>query len=555
MPPKKTCPKDRRPPCTGKYKYERLNPQGEPCCYIYDKKSVHIDTPISAEDVAAEMARAEKRKGKEAVSPPNSAKMMEMAEKKMGLNLDTPSPNKKNVKPSYKHFDLNTQTQTQELNINVESSSSANAAIPASVPFSELQTLEEVLRSIKHFEKPSDPVDPLNNRTTIINRKAFINDILEGRIPISNVVKSFPLDVALFANPLVPSSKNPTNFIKYMKPRYMALSKGAAGLPFEVEHTGAPRNFELFFKAIPMDKDYDLNDPKHPGNVELNILFTLSKLVYNFNTPHIALPVLAFQSNAPALIKKIEHPDDFHKTLNCVVTEWAEGGTLSGYIKQTIRNGTDTSDWWKTVLFQITSVLATVQHHFPTFRHNDCHLGNWLIQKVQGPTDRFYIYVFDNKIYKIPNIGVQILMWDYDFACIAPTIENYKVEEFSVGSIRGINYVQDHYFDFHLIMNSVCIGAGRGSKYMDYFNAKSRSIADFIREIVPADLFGNDTPLLTYGRLRDLRNSKYPAVTPRNSLLNSDLFRDLRIDLDEFKELVDQNKVIAVYHMDHPMGV
>ena len=36
-------------------------------------------------------------------------------------------------------------------------------------------------------------------------------------------------------------------------------------------------------------------------------------------------------------------------------------------------------------------------------------------------------YTVGNKIYMVPNIGYQIKIWDFDFACIPGIVENAKV--------------------------------------------------------------------------------------------------------------------------------
>ena len=75
---------------------------------------------------------------------------------------------------------------------------------------------------------------------------------------------------------------------------------------------------------------------------------------------------------------------------------------------------------WKVIVFQLLSVLSVIQNRYPSFRHNDLKANNVLIELTRldyeniNYTNRI-IYNIGNKKYKIPDIGINIKLWDFDF--------------------------------------------------------------------------------------------------------------------------------------------
>ena len=89
---------------------------------------------------------------------------------------------------------------------------------------------------------------------------------------------------------------------------------------------------------------------------------------------------------------------------------------------------------WKVIVFQLLSVLSVIQNRYPSFRHNDLKANNVLIELTRSDYENInytnrIIYNIGNKKYKIPDIGINIKLWDFDFACIPNICENIKVHE------------------------------------------------------------------------------------------------------------------------------
>ena len=78
-------------------------------------------------------------------------------------------------------------------------------------------------------------------------------------------------------------------------------------------------------------------------------------------------------------------------------------------------------------------------------------MNNLLVNEIAiSPKDNKYFYKINNQIYHVPNIGFQIKLWDFDFACIPGIVDNSKVEaewtdEINIKPVKNRNY-DIHYF-------------------------------------------------------------------------------------------------------------
>ena len=102
---------------------------------------------------------------------------------------------------------------------------------------------------------------------------------------------------------------------------------------------------------------------------------------------------------------------------------------------------------WRTIFYQILSVLAIIHAKYPSFRHNDMKANNILIHKIDITKDYHRYIVVRNK-YKVPNIGYQIKLWDFDFACIPGIVDNIKVQAKWTKKIN-VTPEQNRYYDVH----------------------------------------------------------------------------------------------------------
>ena len=250
--------------------------------------------------------------------------------------------------------------------------------------------------------------------------------------------------------------------------------------------------------AYPKRENYgDINDVERPENAELMMLRTLSYFVCNQQTPHIVLPIATFNTEIKPFInlikdnatgnkkfeefmKKYKHGDYYDK-ISVLISEWANGGDLLDYIRANYK--TMTLKEWRVILFQLISCLAVIHKKYPSFRHNDMKANNILLQLSENKSENTkYRYKVNGVEYMVPNIGIQVKLWDFDFACIPGIVDNAKVEADWTTKIN-IKSKMNRYYDIHYFFNTL---TKKG--FFDHFwevNEIPQKVKDFVRRVVP----------------------------------------------------------------------
>ena len=134
--------------------------------------------------------------------------------------------------------------------------------------------------------------------------------------------------------------------------------------------------------------------------------------------------------------------------------------------------------------------------------------------------------------YLVPNIGIQIKIWDFDFACINGVVENSKVNSEWTKSINITNKPNRYYDICFFIISLQKPGFIHNFIENKYIPTQ---IIDFFDSIVPPEL-ANSELINERGRL--LCDLEY--TTPLEILLKHPFFnklrpKDNRIDEDCFK--------------------
>lgn len=130
--------------------------------------------------------------------------------------------------------------------------------------------------------------------------------------------------------------------------------------------------------------------------------------------------------------------------MSVLISEWANGGDLLDYLRKHYKSFKIRH--WRTIFYQFLSVLAIIQAKYPAFRHNDMKANNLLINLID--MSKKYKYIINGQIYIVPNIGFQIKLWDFDFACIPKLVNNSKVDAEWTNKIN-ITPHQNRYYDIH----------------------------------------------------------------------------------------------------------
>lgn len=335
---------------------------------------------------------------------------------------------------------------------------------------------------------------------------------------------------------------NFTDIILQIGGKLQYVKSGSTGHVFKGETVDNFGTFEYGVKVVAYpkkDKYGDITDIRRPENAELAMLKLLSYFIIKKQTPHIILPIGTFDANIDIfidLIKKNVISEDnkkynefiekyekgeFHDKVSILISEWANRGDLLDFIRKNYQNFTPIH--WKVILFQLLSVLAVIQSKYPNFRHNDLKANNILVHKIIKHNDRFTYRVVKN-VYKVPNIGYHLKLWDFDFSCIPDIIDNKKVESKWTKKIN-VTPVQNRYYDLHYFFNTL-IKKGFCPEVLTS-NKVPDEVKEFIFRVVPEKYQKVDTEYI-HERGRILTNDEY--TTPDKLLKTDPYFDEFRLE-------------------------
>jgi len=287
--------------------------------------------------------------------------------------------------------------------------------------------------------------------------------------------------------------------------------------------------------AYPKKENYgDMYNIKRPENAEILMIKILSNFVINKQTPHIVLPITTFNTSIKPFLdltksnivnnKKFEQfvekydKGEYYQNVSVLISEWANSGDLLDYMRKNYK--TFKLKDWKIIFFQILSVLAIIQAKYPSFRHNDMKANNILIHTINSNNNTKYLYKINNQIYVIYNIGIQIKLWDFDFACIKNVVENSKVNSEWTNKIN-ISSNENKYYDIHYFFNTLY----RKGFFPELFTAPEipDKVKKFIKRIIP-DKYMNGKYISDRGRI--LVADEY--TTPDKILKEDKFFKSIR---------------------------
>lgn len=291
--------------------------------------------------------------------------------------------------------------------------------------------------------------------------------------------------------------------------------------------------FNVAIKIVPYPKREKygcMNDVKRPENVELVMLRVLSRFVLDNQTPHIVLPIATFNTNIKPFVQLgqnnlVKHKrylefvnryqqGDFYEHVSVLISEWANGGDLLDYFKknyETIKLIT-----WKVIFFQFISTLAIIHEDYPEFRLNDAKCNNILVHRIESHRMNTHRYMINGTKYVLPNIGIQVKIWDFDFACLPGLVRNSKVEAKWTDKIN-VKPEQNKYYDIHMFFNTL-MKKGFLPEILTSENVPTQ-VKEFLHRVVP-DKYKKGEFVTEKGRL--LISEEY--TTPEE-LLNDPFFK------------------------------
>lgn len=299
--------------------------------------------------------------------------------------------------------------------------------------------------------------------------------------------------------------------------------------PLENGNPDPRKSYAVKIVAYPKKENYgDMYNIKRPENAELMMIKLLSQFVINSETPHVVLPITTFNTSIKPFLsltknnivdsKKFEQfvekyeKGEYYQNVSVLISEWANGGDLLDYIRKHYK--TFKIRHWRTIFFQILSVLAIIQAKYPSFRHNDLK-GNNLLVNLIDMSKKKYKYVINNQIYIVPNIGFQLKLWDFDFACIPGIVDNSKVDSDWTSKIN-ITPQQNRYYDVHYFFNTFT----RKGFFSEFWTEKEipDKVKEFVKRVVP-EKYTNGKLVSEKGRI--LVNDEYLIA---DEILKNDIF-------------------------------
>jgi hypothetical protein len=332
---------------------------------------------------------------------------------------------------------------------------------------------------------------------------------------------------------------NFNNAINDLGGKLVYVKSGSTGHTFKGIH--AQPNIEnkqpyaVKIVAYPKKENYgDMYNTERPENTELLMISLLSSFVINKQTPHIVLPITTFNTSIKPFLnltknnivnnKKfdqfIEKYDngDYYQNVSVLISEWANGGDLLDYIRKNYKSFKIKD--WRVIFFQILSVLAIIHAKYPSFRHNDMKANNILVHIIDiNPNNKKYLYKINGQEYIVPNIGIQLKLWDFDFASIEGIIENAKVNANWTDKIN-INNKKNRYYDIHYFLNTLT----RKGFFPEFWsNDIPEKVKEFVLRVIP-EKFQSGSNVSDRGRI--LIKDEY--LTPDEILKNDEFFKIMR---------------------------
>lgn len=258
--------------------------------------------------------------------------------------------------------------------------------------------------------------------------------------------------------------------IEQLGGKLLYVKSGSTGHTFKGVYPPEDKNKESYavkIVAYPKKENYgDMYNIKRPENAEILMIKLLSYFVINKHTPHIVLPITTFNTSIKPFLSlskknyinnkrydqflKRYQKGEYYQNVSVLISEWANSGDLLDYIRKYYKSFK--VKHWRTIFFQLLSVLAIIQAKYPSFRHNDLKANNLLVHEIAMSSNK-YQYKINGQVYIVPNIGFQIKLWDFDFATIPGIIDNSKVEAEWTDKIN-IKPEKNRYYDVHYFFNT-----------------------------------------------------------------------------------------------------
>jgi hypothetical protein len=271
-------------------------------------------------------------------------------------------------------------------------------------------------------------------------------------------------------------------------------------------------------------------------NTTIKIHNLISQYLIENNFPNIILPIYNFQSNLNMFNNLVDQciPPESRNRYSRLINKYKDG-QIHNYVTISL---IEQLRWerldkylpryldvqlWKIIIFQVIALLAKIQEKYPTFRNNIYKVSSILV--ANNPCARTLKYKINGKLYKLPDLGVQIYMHDFTFSNITGVVENDIVKMVWTDQI-GIKNKKNKYYDVNHFLNSV-------QHVIDEHAINITSINKFIERNIPTT-----SKHVKYRLLDDVE-----YITPASIIENDILFEDFRV-ADKINKVATHTDII-----------
>mgnify|MGYP001434802429 CR=1 FL=1 len=195
-------------------------------------------------------------------------------------------------------------------------------------------------------------------------------------------------------------------------------------------------------------------------------------------------------------------------------SEYANSGTLKSFLKNNRNNILPIH--FRTIVTQILYNLYRIQKKYPSFRHNDLHADNVLINSTSP--SRVKLYKVNNSTLKVHDIGIQALISDYGLSTVNgiknPEVDNdpklfYKTKS---GIFRGSHPMYDIQYFLNALRQEIrMLGIHNGME-----------VIQFIERILPREYLGVKSDKIDDFRLR--AQEEHPKLPTFKQIFNDRYF-------------------------------
>jgi serine/threonine protein kinase len=371
------------------------------------------------------------------------------------------------------------------------------------------ETLVKSKFELNGTQRPQDPVVPPTE-----SRIEFIKSIMQNSTTLEPMVDFDMCDTESYSA-LIHKKKilDISKFFNSLSMKLYYLKSGTTGHTFKAIHRDNPTiMFAVKVCAYPKDDYGGIDNWGRPENAELKMVKLTSQFVINGKTPHFVLPFGTFNTSIKKFVhmpqsmldtnnKNDKRLDTYRKFINryrngeledfvsILISEWCDRGDLLDYIRSSYKSMTVRD--WRVILFQIIYTLAKVQYIYPNFKHNDLKANNILVKNTEQQPDRtlYYKYGIGNKRFIIPDIGMQVKIWDFDFSTIEGIVENNKVNSKWTAK-HNITKKENKYYDMHYFFNTLI-----SERFFPQFytGGAPDEIVEFVHRVIPREFrFGSE---------------------------------------------------------------